>query len=126
MSASIAFVAILLALVLYAIAVYNALIRGKNEVRNAWRQIDVQLNRRHDLIPNLVETVKRYAAHERETLDAVVRARQQAVSSQGSVEQRVEAENALTRSLRSLFAVVEAFSPTNALPFHPNGERGQG
>jgi LemA protein len=72
--------AIVVVLGFLVVGVYNGLVRARNEVKNAWSSIDVQLKRRHDLIPNLVETVKGYAAHERGTLDAVVKARQQAVS----------------------------------------------
>jgi LemA protein len=91
------------------ISLYNGLVRARNEVKNAWSSIDVQLKRRHDLIPNIIETVKGYAAHERQTLDAVIKARQQAVTSSGSIEDRAKAENALTESLRSLFALAEAY-----------------
>ena len=93
----------------FLISLYNGLVRARNEVKNAWSAIDVQLKRRHDLIPNVIETVKGYAAHERQTLDAVVKARQQAVASTGSVEDRAKAESVLTQSLRSLFAVAEAY-----------------
>jgi len=96
---------ILAAIVLWLVGMYNSLVRAKNEVGNAWSQIDVQLNRRHDLIPNLVETVKGYMTHERETLEAVVRARQQAVQVSGSIEDKARVENALSQTLRSLFAV---------------------
>ena len=98
----------------FVVSVYNGLVRARNEVKNAWSSIDVQLKRRHDLIPNLVETVKGYAAHERGTLDAVVKARQQAVSFTGSVEERGKVENMLTQSLRSLFAVAEAYPDLKA------------
>jgi LemA protein len=91
------------------IGLYNGLVGARNEVKNAWSSIDVQLKRRHDLIPNVIEAVKGYAAHERQTLDAVIKARQEAAASQGSVEERAKAENALTRSLRSLFALAEAY-----------------
>jgi LemA protein len=94
---------------LLLVGLYNGLVRARNEVKNAWSAIDVQLKRRHDLIPNVIETVKGYAAHERQTLDAVVKARQQAVASTGSVEDRAKAESVLTQSLRSLFAVAEAY-----------------
>lgn len=106
--------AILVGLALYAISQYNGLVGARNEVKNAWSSIDVQLKRRHDLIPNLLETVKGYAAHERGTLDAVVKARQQAVSFAGSVEDRAKVESALTQSLRSLFAVAEAYPDLKA------------
>jgi LemA protein len=98
----------------FVVSVYNGLVRARNEVKNAWSSIDVQLKRRHDLIPNLLETVKGYAAHERGTLDAVVKARQQAVSFTGSVEERGNVENMLTQSLRSLFAVAEAYPDLKA------------
>jgi LemA protein len=96
-------------LVLYLIGLYNGLIRGRNEVKSAWSSIDVTLKRRYDLIPNLVETVKGYAAHERQTLEAVIKARQQAMSFAGGVEERAKIENILTQSLRSLFALAEAY-----------------
>jgi LemA protein len=93
---------------------YNALVRGRNEVKSAWSSIDVQLKRRYDLIPNLIETVKGYAGHERQTLEAVVQARQQAVNFTGGVEQRAQVENVLTSALRSLFAVAEAYPDLKA------------
>ncbi len=105
---------IVVGLGLFVVSVYNGLVRARNEVKNAWSSIDVQLKRRHDLIPNLLETVKGYAAHERGTLDAVVKARQQAVSFAGSVEERGKVENMLTQSLRSLFAVAEAYPDLKA------------
>lgn len=100
-------------LVIAVIAVYNRLVRLRNRVEAAWAQIDVQLTRRHDLIPNLVETVKGYAAHERQTLDAVIQARQQAVAAQG-VEDQAQAENLLTGALRQLFALAEAYPDLKA------------
>ena len=99
--------------VFFLIATYNRLVRLRNRIEAAWAQIDVQLKRRHDLIPNLVETVKGYAAHERETLESVVKARQQAVAAQG-VEQQAQAENILTGALRQLFAVAEAYPELKA------------
>jgi LemA protein len=96
------------------IAPYNALVRGRNEVKGAWSSIDVQLKRRYDLIPNLVETVKGYVSHERQTLEAVVQARQQAVDFTGAVEGRAQVENTLTSALRSLFAVAEAYPDLKA------------
>jgi LemA protein len=107
-------VVILVGLGLFAVSLYNTLVRARNEVKNAWSSIEVQLKRRHDLIPNLIETVKGYAAHERGTLDAVVQARQQAVSFSGNVEDRAKVENALTQSLRSLFALAEAYPDLKA------------
>lgn len=100
-------------IVIFLITTYNRLVRLRNRVEAAWSQIDVQLRRRHDLIPNLVETVKGYAAHERETLEAVTRARQQAVAAQG-VEDQAQAENMLTQTLRQLFAVAEAYPELKA------------
>jgi len=87
---------------------YNTLIRLRNQVKNAWQQIDVQLKRRHDLIPNLVEVVKGYMAHEQETLTKVIEARSAAVSAKGAAAQG-KAENFLTESLKSLLAVVESY-----------------
>ena len=100
-------------LLLFLIVTYNRLVRLRNRIDAAWSQIDVQLRRRHDLIPNLVETVKGYAAHERETLEAVVAARRQAVDATG-VEQQAQAENMLTGALRQLFALAEAYPDLKA------------
>ena len=107
-------IAVLVLLGLYLMSSYNGLVRGRNEVKSAWSSIDVQLKRRYDLIPNLIETVKGYASHERQTLDAVVKARQQAVSFTGGVEERARVENILTQSLRSLFALAEAYPELKA------------
>ena len=100
------------------VVMYNGLVRLRNRIENAWAQIDVQLKRRHDLIPNLVETVKGYAAHERETLEAVIAARNQAVQVQGSdatgVQEMAQSENILTGALRQLFAVSEAYPDLKA------------
>ena len=108
---------ILIALVVLAVIVfivmYNGLVRLRNRIDNAWSQIDVQLQRRHDLVPNLVETVKGYAAHERETLEAVVNARNVAVQAQGPAAQG-QAENMLTGALRQLFALSEAYPDLKA------------
>jgi LemA protein len=92
------------------------LIKTRNRVDNAWSQIDVQLKRRHDLIPNLVETVKGYAAHERQTLEAVTNARANAInaSNQGTVADQAQAENVLSGALKSLFAVAEAYPDLKA------------
>jgi LemA protein len=92
---------------------YNGLVRLRNQVDNAWAQIDVQLKRRHDLIPNLVETVKGYAKHESGTFEAVTQARNMAVSAK-TVGERAEAENVLTGALKSLFAVAEAYPDLKA------------
>lgn len=100
--------------VFWLIGIYNGLVRFRNEVKNAWSQIDVQLKRRYDLIPNLVETVKGYAKHERETLDAVVKARQQAINVTDSVIDKAKAENMLSQTLRSLFAVSESYPDLKA------------
>jgi LemA protein len=99
--------------VIVGVVMYNRLVKYRNRVEAGWSQIDVQLKRRYDLIPNLVETVKGYAAHERQTLEAVIAARQQAVSAQG-VEQQAQAENLLTGALRQLFAVAEAYPDLKA------------
>ena len=106
-------VAVVVIIVVWFIATYNGLVTLKNRVKNAWSQIDVQLQRRHDLIPNLVETVKGYATHERGTLDAVISARNAAMSAQGAAEQARQ-ENVLTGALRSLFAVAEAYPELKA------------
>jgi LemA protein len=100
-------------LALIVLGIYNGLVRRRMQVKNAWSQIDVQLKRRYDLIPNLVETVKGYAAHEKETFERVVQARQQAISSQG-VKQQAQAENMLTGALRQLFALSEAYPDLKA------------
>jgi len=92
---------------------YNGLVKRRNQVDNAWSQIDVQLKRRHDLIPNLVETVKGYAAHERGTFEAVTAARANAINAQGP-EAQAQAENALSGALKSLFAVAEAYPDLKA------------
>ena len=105
---------VIVAVVLLAVAViYNRLVRERNRVDNAWAQVDVQLKRRYDLIPNLVETVKGYAAHEQETFDAVVRARSRAVEAKG-VEEQGAAENILTGALRQLFALAEDYPELRA------------
>ena len=98
----------------WLMGMYNGLVGSRNEVKNSWGQIDVQLKRRHDLIPNLMETVKGYMAHERNTLEAVTKARQQAIQVTGDVAERAKAENALSQTLRSLFAVAEAYPDLKA------------
>jgi LemA protein len=111
--------AVLAVLVLWwVIATYNKLVRRRNQVTASWAQIDVQLKRRHDLIPNLVETVKGYAGHERATLEAVVAARSRAVEVTGGpgagVAQRAQAESALSATLGRLFALAEAYPDLKA------------
>lgn len=101
-------------LAILVMILYNGLVGARNEVKNAWSAIDVQLKRRHDLIPNLIESVKGYAAHERQTLDGVVTARQKAAAFKGGIEERAKIENALTQSLRSLFALAEAYPDLKA------------
>jgi len=111
-----AFLVLLVLLAVFALAcvvIYNGLVALRNQVRNAWQQIGVQLKRRHDLIPNLVEVVKDYMGYEQETLDKVIRARNQALSATG-VQGTAVAEGALTGALRSLFAVVEAYPQLKA------------
>jgi LemA protein len=88
---------------------YNGLVGRRNRVQNAWAQIDVQLKRRHDLVPNLVNSVKGFMAHEREILERVTQARASAIAAGSNVAARAEAENALTDAMRSLFAVAEAY-----------------
>jgi LemA protein len=106
-------VALLVVLLLVLVALYNRLVRLRNRSENAWAQVDVQLRRRYDLIPNLVEAVKGYAAHERETFEEVTKARAAAQQAQG-VAQQAEAENALTAALGRLFAVAEAYPQLRA------------
>jgi LemA protein len=95
------------------VAIYNGLVNKKVETENSWSQIDVQLKRRYDLIPNLVETVKGYASHEKETLERVIQARNQAINAKG-VAQQAEAENMLTGTMKTLFAVAEAYPDLKA------------
>ena len=101
------------AILIWLVVTYNGLVRRRNAVTNAWSQVDVQLKRRYDLIPNLVETVRGYAAHERQTFDSITAARAAAISAQGPVAQ-AKAENALTSTLRSLFSVAEAYPQLQA------------
>jgi LemA protein len=101
-------IAVVVLLILGLISIYNGLKILRNRVENAWSQIDVQLKRRYDLIPNLIETVKGYAAHERETLERVIQARSAAMSA-GTVKEQGQAENMLTGALKSLFALSEQY-----------------
>src|SRR3989475_1411032 len=104
---------VIIAALLFLIGTYNGLVRLRNRIENAWAQIDVQLRRRYDLIPNLVETVKGYAAHERGTFEAVTQARANAIGAQG-VAQQAQAENQITSALKSLFAVSEHYPDLKA------------
>src|SRR5215470_16057443 len=102
-------------LILAIIVIYNGLVGKRVETQNAFSQIDVQLKRRYDLIPNLVETVKGYATHEKETFEKVVQARTAAMNAQGgSVADRAAAENQLTGTLKTLFALSEAYPELKA------------
>ena len=101
------------ALALFVVLLYNRLVRLRNRVENAWAQVDVQLRRRYDLIPNLVETVKGYASHERATFEEVTRARTRAQEAR-TVEEQAEAENVLTAAIGRLFAVAEAYPELRA------------
>ncbi len=105
--------AIVVVVALAVVALYNRLIVLRNRVDNAWAQIDVQLKRRYDLIPNIVETVKGYASHEKGTFEAVIQARSAAMNAQGVAAQG-EAENMLTGALKSLFALAEAYPDLKA------------
>ena len=121
---SLIFLAVLVGVALYGVGIYNSLVNRRNGVKNAFAQIDVQLTRRHDLIPNLVETVKGYLKHERETLEAVIQARNSAVSglkqasanpSDGAaIQQLAGAEAALSSALGRLFALAEAYPDLKA------------
>ena len=104
---------VIVVVAVWAVMVYNNLVAMSQRTNQAFADIDVQLRQRHDLIPNLVETVKGYAAHERGTLEAVVKARNAAVSAQGP-DQKVAAENMLTGALRQLFALAEAYPDLKA------------
>ncbi|HEV3085176.1 MAG TPA: LemA family protein [Gemmataceae bacterium] len=107
------FGAIGLVIVLGFVALYNGLVGKRVETQNSWSQIDVQLKRRYDLIPNLVETVKGYASHEKETLERVVQARNMAMNAR-SVGEQAQAENMLSGTLKTLFAVAEAYPDLKA------------
>jgi LemA protein len=113
MPAALILLVVLVLLVLWVVGAYNSLIGLKNQVANAWKQIDVQLKRRHDLIPNLVNTVKGAMDFERSTLEAVITARNKAVSATG-VAQTAKAEGELTQALGRLFALTEAYPDLKA------------
>ncbi|CAN5614993.1 LemA family protein [soil metagenome] len=106
-------VIIIVVLAAVVIAMYNRLVKLRNRIEGAWAQIDVQLKRRYDLIPNLVETVKGYAAHERDTLEAVIQARNVGIQAEGP-EQQAQAENMISGALKNLFALSEAYPDLKA------------
>jgi len=103
-----------LILLFWLAGTYNMLVKLRNIVKNAWAQIDVQLKRRYDLIPNLIETVKGYAAHESQTFEAVIKARQMAINVSDDVKEKAQMENALSGTLKSLFAVAENYPDLKA------------
>lgn len=105
---------VLVIIALVFVTYYNRLVKLRQTVRNAWSDIDVQLKRRHDLVPNLVETVKGYASHEQETLDAVIKARNSAMTAAGPAESAA-AENQLSGALRQLFALSESYPQLRAV-----------
>lgn len=122
---AISIIAIVVLLILYVVGIYNRLIQLKNQVKNAWSQIDVQLQRRYDLIPNLVETVKGYMTYERGTLESVIQARNQAVAAKDSIEKSggptesslkdlIKAEATLKSSLGQIFALAENYPQLRA------------
>jgi LemA protein len=111
--ATIIVIAVAVLLALAVILLYNHMVRLRNRTENAWSQVDVQLRRRHDLIPNLVEAVKGYAAHERGTFEEVTKARGAAQQARG-VDQQAQAEDALTRAIGRLFAVAEQYPELRA------------
>jgi LemA protein len=102
------------AVLVWVVLTYNKLVRQRNQVNASWAQIDVQLKRRHDLIPNLVETVRGYASHERATLDSVINARNGAMTAGTGAAARADAENLLTQALGRLFALAEAYPDLQA------------
>lgn len=106
-------VAIVAVTVLYLLAMYNALVRQRNQVKESWSDIDIQLKRRHNLIPNLIETVKGYASHEQKTLQSVTDARTRALSAT-TTEDHAKAENMLSNTLKTLFAVSEQYPDLKA------------
>jgi len=122
MSATLVIIVLLVLVILWVVLTYNRLVTMRNRTQEAWSEIDVELKRRHDLIPNLVETVKGYMGHERQTLEAVTNARAAAVSagSTGDPTKMAAAEGALTQSLRSLFAVAENYPDLKAISAFTN------
>ncbi len=114
MSGMFVFFGIIILIVFFFIGIYNALVRLRNQVKNAWSQIDVQLKRRHDLIPNLVETAKGYMKHERETLENITKARNLAANAGGTVGDKARAEGALSSAMGSFYVVVENYPDLKA------------
>ena len=113
MVATIIIIVVVAIFLIFTWAAYNSLVRLRNRTKNAWAQIDVQLRRRYDLIPNLIETVKGYAEHEKETFDAVIQARSSAMAATGPADQ-AQNENFLEGTLKSLFALSEAYPDLKA------------
>jgi LemA protein len=113
MSSTLIVVAVIVVAIIWAVSIYNGLVSMRQRVNQAFADVDVQLKQRHDLVPNLVETVEGYAAHERGTLDEVVKARNAAVTAQGPAQQAA-AENMLSGALRQLFALSEAYPDLKA------------
>ncbi len=116
MTIGLVFLGLAVVFVGFLIATYNGLVKLKNRVKEAWSDIDVQLKRRYDLIPNLIETVKGYAKHESETFEKVVEARTAAMNAQssGNAKEQAEAENMLSSTLKSIFALAEAYPDLKA------------
>jgi LemA protein len=110
------FLGLLAVIAFWVIGIYNGLVKERNEVKNSFSQIDVQLKRRHDLIPNLIQTVKGYMQHEQETLEKVTQMRQQAVNLEGieNIQEKAKIENMLSSTLKSLFAVTESYPDLKA------------
>jgi len=106
-------IALVVIIALWAVVAYNKLVTWRNRTDESWSDIDVQLKRRHDLIPNLVNTVKGYATHEQETLEKVIQARNMAVAA-GNPEEQGQAENVLTGALKSIFALAESYPDLKA------------
>lgn len=112
MVTTIIIIAVIVIIVLFTIVSYNGLVKYRNWVQEAWSQIDVQLRRRHDLIPNLVNTVKGYAKHEKETLEKVIQARNKLVD--GTPQERIDADNQIQSALKSIFALSESYPDLKA------------
>ncbi len=114
MTPSIIFLIVVIVIVLWVIMAYNGLVTGRNRVAESWSDIDVQLKRRYDLIPNLVETVKGYAAHEQGTLEKVIAARNAAMNAGSDMQTKLAAENNLSSTLKSIFALSESYPDLKA------------